>query len=262
MQIRAEHEGGLIAPPARRRQRARRGPWRGLLFLLPLLAAACGGGTVAEGPASAPVVAPGTWVVLGSSSAAGVGASPGQGWVAKLAAANAARGVTVHNLARSGALSYQALPSASTPPAERPAPDSGINTDRALGLAPRLLLLSFPSNDVVAGYSAEETTTNLLAMRSQAMAAGAATVVLGSQPRGGLNVAQRAVQDDVDARLSSRLGDCFVSLQAVLADAAGQIAPGYAAEDGVHLNDAGHTVVRQRVQAALDSGRCVRLAGG
>jgi lysophospholipase L1-like esterase len=50
-----------------------------------------------------------------------------------------------------------------------------------------------------------------------------------------------------------------VPLQAALADSQGRIAAAYSAGDGIHLNDAGHRQVLQQVQAALDSGRCVRL---
>lgn len=236
-----------------------------LATTLTLLTCACGGGGDAGAqtpPAPPPLVARGTWVVMGSSSAAGVGASPGQGWAALLATANAARQVTLQNIAVGGTLSYQALPTGSTPPAGRPAPDPTLNTNRALAAAPRLVLLSFPSNDVVAGIGAAETAANLQAMRSALQAGGAATLVLGTQPRDALTTAQRQSQADLEARLSTAFGSCLVTLQAALSDSAGNIAPAFAAGDGIHLNDAGHARVQQLVQAALDSGRCVRLAAG
>lgn len=236
-------------------------------FCSALLATAllgCGGGGGAAPspvpPGLPPLVAPGTWVVLGSSSAAGVGASPGQGWAAGLGAAHAGRQVTLHNLARGGALSGQALPATAMPPAGRPGPDATLNVDRALSFGPRLLILSFPSNDAAAGYSGQETAANLLAIQAAAQAASAATLVLGSQPRDALSASQRAAQADADNRVSTRLGPCFVPLQAALADGQGRIAAAYAAGDGIHLNDAGHRRVQQQVQAALDSGHCVRLA--
>jgi lysophospholipase L1-like esterase len=65
---------------------------------------------------------------------------------------------------------------------------------------------------------------------------------------------------EIDRGLAELAGACFVPLQAALADVDGGIAAAYAAGDGIHLNDAGHALVLQRVQAVLDAGRCVRLA--
>jgi lysophospholipase L1-like esterase len=197
---------------------------------------------------------------MGSSTAAGQGATPGQSWADRLQAGQLARQVVVHNIARNGALTSQALPAASTPLAGRPAPDPAINIDRALGYSPKLVLMSFPTNDTVAGYPADETVANLRTLRVTAAAGGAASIVLGVQPRDGLDAAQRGVLAEIDRGLAELAGACFVPLQAALADVGGGIALAYAAGDGVHLNDAGHALVQQRVQAVLDAGRCVRLA--
>ena len=244
---------------------------RGALALaLALVLAACGGGgDAADGgaivppPTSlAPVIAPGEWVVLGSSTAAGVGASPGQGWVALLATEMAPRQVTVHNLARAGALTYQALPTGTVPPPGRPAPDPAINVDRALSHAPRLLLLAFPTNDAVAGYSADETLANLALLRQRAQAQGAAAMLLSTQPRDGLTPAQRDALDETDRRGATLFGPCFVDLRPALLGTDGRLLAAYAAGDGIHLNDTGHGVLHAQVSAALASGRCVRLAAG
>lgn len=241
-------------------------PCRLSILVLALLLAACGGGGGAATPAVPPappaLVAPGTWVVLGSSSAAGQGASPGQSWVERLQAGQLARQVTVSNIARGGTLTWQALSTASVPPVGRPRPDPAVNIDRALAASPRLVLLSFPTNDMAADYTAAETVADLDTLRAAAAAAGAASLVLGVQPRDGLDLAQRAVLAEVNLGLAAAAGPCFVGLFAALADANGNIATSYAAGDGVHLNDAGHAVVLQRVLAVLDGGRCVRLAAG
>jgi lysophospholipase L1-like esterase len=237
-----------------------------LMLLLPLLAG-CGGSDDArndwaeEAQPTAPTVAPGRWVVMGSSTAAGVGASPGQGWAAQLGSAVAARQVTLHSLARAGALTYEALPAGSPPAAQRPAPDPSINTDRALGLAPRLVILSFPSNDTATGYGADETVGNLLAMRRALQAGSSAVLVLSTLPRDGLDPAQRATLAEVDRRLAAALGACFADVRSALDDGHGRIATAFAAGDGVHLNDAGHRLLYERVRAALDGGRCVRAVG-
>jgi lysophospholipase L1-like esterase len=238
---------------------------RGWLALV-LMLAGCGGGGATDGGASvppptspAPVVAPGEWVVLGSSTAAGVGASPGQGWVALLAAEMATRQVSVHNLARSGALTYQALPTDTVPPPGRTAPDPAVGIDLALSQTPRLLLLAFPTNDAAAGYSADETLANLALLRQRAQAQGTAAMLLSTQPRDGLTPAQREALDETDRRGAALFGPCFVDLREALLGTEGKLQPAYAAGDGIHLNDAGHGALHAQVSAALASGRCVRL---
>lgn len=234
--------------------------------LLSLLAG-CGGGSAADDaprpPPDPPVplVTPGPWVVLGSSTAAGVGATPGQSWPNRLAATMASRQVVLHNLARAGNLTPQALPASAPASAPRPAPDPTLNLDRALGFAPRLILLSFPTNDAVAGLSASETAANLDTLRRAAASTGSATVVMGSQPRAGLNAAQQATLAELDRLLAAQAGSCFLPLHATLANPASsvEIAPAYAAGDGIHLNDAGHARIRELLQAFLEAGRCVRL---
>jgi acyl-CoA thioesterase-1 len=225
--------------------------------------AACGGGGTPGGAAptapAAPSAVPGTWVVMGSSTAAGVGASSGRGWAALLAERATPLQVTTVNLARAGALTPQALPAATPPAADRPAPDPAINIDRALGLQPRLLVLSFPSNDAVAGYPAAETAAHLARLRELAQARAAATVLLSTQPRDGLTPAQRATLDETDRLGAATFGGCFVDVRAALSGTDHSIAPAYAAGDGIHLNDAGHRLIADRLWAVLESGRCVRL---
>ncbi len=235
---------------------------------LALMLPGCGGGANADATApggpppvlDAPVVAPGTWVVMGSSTAAGAGASPGQDWATLLATGMSPRQVTLHKLARSGALTYQALPVSSLPPPGRPAPDPALSVDRALEHTPRLLLLAFPTNDAVAGYGAEETVTNLSVLRQAAQARGSATVVLSSQPRSGLNPAQQAVLEDTDRRAAALFGPCFVDVRTALVGPDGATKPEFDSGDGIHLNDAGHRRLHDELSAHLKAGRCVRLA--
>jgi lysophospholipase L1-like esterase len=226
------------------------------------LAGCGGGGSAATPPGPVALAAPGVWVVMGSSTAAGVGASPGQGWAAQVARQAAPLQVELVNLARAGALTPQALPTATPPAAGRPGPDPAINIDRAMAHGPRLLLLAFPSNDAVAGYPAAETVAHLLRLREIAQAASAAAVLLSSQPRDGLSAAQRATLDETDRLGAAAFGACFVDVRTVLAGPDGGIAAAYAAGDGVHLNDAGHRLIAERLWALLESGRCVRLRAG
>lgn len=220
--------------------------------------AACGGG---DGAATPPRAAPGAWAVLGSSTAAGVGATPGQGWVALLTGTVQAQGVTLTHQARSGLVTTQALPVGTPLAPGRAAPDPTVNIDRALTLSPRLVILSFPTNDAVAGVPAAETVGHWRLIGQRATQAGAATLVLSTQPRSGLDAAQQATLDETDSLAADAFGACFVALRAALSDAQGRIAPAFSAGDGIHLNDAGHRLVFELVNAALADGHCVRVAG-
>lgn len=223
-----------------------------LTALLATAVSACGGGgTDSDAATSGPA-----WVVLGSSTAAGVGALPGDGWVAQLGRDEAARGIQVRDLAVAGLTTYGALPAGASVPAGRPRPDAQANIDAALAVQPRLLLVSFPNNDTVDGFSVDETVANLLRIRATAQAHGVPVVMLSTQPRD-LPPAQLALLPQVDARVAAAAGACFVPVRQALAGADGRIAPQFDAGDGVHLNDDGHAVVLQHVRAVLNGGACV-----
>jgi lysophospholipase L1-like esterase len=223
--------------------------------------AACGGGSPSGAGASGPLVVPGTWTVIGSSTPAGAGATPGHGWVDLLRDAYAARGVAVENLAMGGSLSYQGVPTATPLTAGRPAPDPVHNIDAALVHAPVLVVVSYPSNDEAAGYTADETVGNILAIRADAVAQGVSVAVTSTQPRRAAPTAQQAeIAAQVDRRLADAFGPCFVDVRSALATPDNTLDPRYDSGDGQHLNDAGHAVVFERLQAMLESQRCVRVA--
>jgi len=185
--------------------------WLRLLVLLNL-ATACGdGSSQTEDGLSAPA-----WAVLGSSSAAGVGASSGHGWVALLKRPSGLLGSPIHNLARSGAVTFNALPVNSARPADRPATEPSMDIDTVLASAPGLLILAFPSNDTMAGYTAAETTANLLGLRSRALASRVAVVPVSSHPRNDASAAQKASMVEFDAALAGQAGPCFVDLRGTL----------------------------------------------
>jgi acyl-CoA thioesterase-1 len=220
---------------------------------------ACGGGGSGQ-PEPTPRVAPGAWAVLGSSTAAGEGAAPGQGWVALLSSQQQSNSVAVTNLARSGLLTSQVLPMGTPLAVGRAPPDPEVNIDRALTLSPTLVILSLPTNDVVAGVPAQETVDHWRLIEHVGAQTGAATLVLSTQPREGLTAAQQAALDETDRRAAEAFGPCFVALRAALSDGQGHIAPALSAGDGIHLNAEGHRVIFELVLATLNTGRCVRLA--
>jgi len=224
---------------------------------------ACGGGGESSSGAvpTGPLVVPGTWTVIGSSTPAGVGATPNHGWVDLLRSAYSARGVAVVNLALGGSVSYQGVPTSTPPTTGRPAPDPSHNVDAALAGSPKLVIVSYPNNDTALGYSADETVDNILAMRTDAADRGVPVVVTSTQPLRAAPSAQAAATiAQIDSRLAAALGRCFVDIRSALATTSNTLNPAYDSGDGQHLNDAGHAVVFNQVKAALDAGQCVRTA--
>lgn len=236
-----------------------------LVLFLSIVISACGGGSGEHDRLVAPPVwvvrslTTGTWVVMGSSTAAGAGASPGKSWVALLQADLAGHGVQFTNIAKGGAVTYQGLSATPDPVLDRPLPDAAANIDKALALDPVLLLVSYPSNDTAVGYSVEETVRNILAIRSSALADLVPVIVLSTQPRN-LSPEKLAQLALVDEKLSAEIGPCFVNVHSSLADENGYLANQYSF-DGVHPNDAGHLLIAVQVQSVLESGRCVILPG-
>lgn len=229
---------------------------------------ACGGGPDAMAPAvtppaavtTAPVasVAGGTWVVMGSSTAAGAGAPAGKGWAAQLGTIYGPRGAQLANIAKGGTVTYEGLGTNAARVAGRPAPDPAVNIDQALARRPVLLIVSYPTNDTALGYSVDETVNNLLAIRAQALAAGVPVVLSSTQPRK-LTDAQLGQLRTIDQRLAASVSACFVDVRQALAGADGRLAPGYDSGDGVHPNEAGHAVIAAQVTELIKTERCVRI---
>lgn len=234
---------------------------------LPLLLVACGGSdstaTAESRPAIEAGLAPvfdvgaGTWAVIGSSTAAGAGATPGNGWVDVLNRSLTNRGAMFHNLAKGGTVTYHGLSVALPPVADRPLPDPNANVDMALSLGPVVVVIAYPSNDTALGYDKSETVYNVLSMRQVVLKQNKPVLVLSSQPR---NLSNEKLQTmrEIDQQLLEKIGPCFVDVRTSLAGNDGHLAAEYDSGDGVHPNDAGHRLIAERVQAVVESGACIR----
>jgi lysophospholipase L1-like esterase len=202
-----------------------------------------------------PLVSDGTWTIIGSSTALGVGAQT-LSWAQALQRSYAYRSVSFVNLAVGGMTTYEALPTGSPAVPGRPAPAPTANVNAALATSPKLLLVSYPTNDTANGYSADETVRNLLAIRSAALTRGVPVIILSTQPRD-LNDTQLARLAEIDGRVSQSVAPCFVAVREALAGQDGRLAPQYDSGDGIHPNDAGHAVIHDRIARLIDGGRCV-----
>ncbi|MBZ9610361.1 SGNH/GDSL hydrolase family protein [Rheinheimera maricola] len=197
-------------------------------------------------------------VIMGSSSAAGAGASQGSlSWAGQFSAWQQSSGRAVTNIAKGGHTTYQGLAQYCLTADSRPAPDNAHNVSQALALQPDLVIIAYPSNDAALGWSANESVANIMLIRSVLADAGVASVVMSAQPRS-LSASRTALLQEFDRLLLQQLPDCVVSLYNALQQD-NRLNPQYDAGDGVHLNDQGHAVVFDALREMLTQGDCVSL---
>jgi lysophospholipase L1-like esterase len=201
-----------------------------------------------------------TLAVLGSSTAAGTGASQAsrswvgllQAWLAKTKREN------IINLAAPGVLSTSALctQQVNSNISELISPTRSI--DRALKLEATHLILAFPSNDTTHGMPAEQTISNFLDMRECAQSNDKVRIaVMSSLPRDGLTKQQNATIVQIDTAMRKEFGSCYINVRSALADVNNEsIRHDVSAGDGVHFNDAGHTIIFSIVKRFMESGQC------
>ncbi|WP_461146241.1 SGNH/GDSL hydrolase family protein [Spirosoma pulveris] len=193
-----------------------------------------------------PKPSPGTIVIIGSSTAAGWGASEYKYSWAGLLAQELVNNRVV-NLAKGGYTSYQLLPTNASHPANRPDADTLRNINAALKEKPVTLILSISSNDLVAGYSVEEIIANFNAIRSKALAAGVAHVIITTPlPRNysAEVTANLLLQRDL---VLKNYGSSAVNIFDPLANEQNQTKPEYLSSDGIHPNDKGHAVIYKQI---------------
>jgi sugar lactone lactonase YvrE len=192
-------------------------------------------------------------VVLGSSTSAGTGATtPDSAWVWRYRAyikgldANA----VVVNLAVGGYTTYNVMPTGYTPPSGRPAPNPFTNITRALAYRPWAIIVNMPSNDVTNGYTVAEQLANYDTLRARAAGQGVPIWITTSQPRNLTDPLQRDQLRIMADSTNSRYAPYAIDVYHDLAAADGTILPLYSFGDGIHINNAGHYVVYQRVVGA------------
>ena len=230
-----------------------------------LMLGACGGGGDANpGSTTPPPPPPSMWVIMGSSTAEGTGATTyAKSWAGLLLSSMFANNVVVINYAKGGTTTYDGLATTSPQVPNRPSPDVTANITAALAVVPKpkVLLLSYPTNDTANGYSVTETVDNLLAIRDAAMTGGVTVIVLSTQPRDDLSQTMLDRLVEIDIAMSAAVSGCFVAVRAGLAGTDSKRDPLYAfSNDAIHLNDAGHFLIHTKVRELIDSRSCVTLA--
>ncbi len=197
-------------------------------------------------------------VVLGSSTAEGTGASPvDSSWVARLQASfrkNTSDGIdtVVDNRAKGGYTTYHSMPTGNSVP-NRPAPDPDRNVTYVLNDIPRanVVIINYPSNDITNGFSAKEMMDNLRAMVEILNANNITTYITTTQPRTWLSDEQRTTQRQLVDSIRLNFGLYAINFwdDLVTGDGSNTIRSEVSAGDGIHINNLGHRLVFERVQA-------------
>lgn len=190
-------------------------------------------------------------VVLGSSTAEGAGASPrDSSWVNRYAASLSGKTqFEVINLGRGGYNTYNIIPTGTVSPGIGVAIDVERNITKALSLDPFVIIVNMPSNDAASNYGVVQQMRNFELIAQAAAGAGVELYVCTTQPRNFTNPALVKIQLDTRDSILSRFGDHAIDVWTGLADTMGWILPAYNSGDGVHLNNAGHRILFERVVA-------------
>lgn len=189
-------------------------------------------------------------VILGSSTAAGSGPSSSDStWVNRyrkyLQTINPQNQVT--NLAQGGTNTYQIMPDWYVAPSGRPATNVLRNVSQAIRLQADGIIVNMPSNDAASGFSVNEQMANFILISQVADSAGIPVWVCTTQPRN-FTPAKVQLQMDVRDSILSFFGSQAIDFWTGFADTTGHIDSNFDSGDGVHMNDAAHKILFERVR--------------
>ncbi|MFD1629266.1 GDSL-type esterase/lipase family protein [Pseudopedobacter beijingensis] len=188
-------------------------------------------------------------VVLGSSTAAGSGATSGQGWVSRYTAylKNLHPHNEVVNLAVGGYTTYDIMPDNYSVPPDRRQPKTNNNITKALSYNPDVIIVNMPSNDVGNGYPTNEIMSNYTVLKSLADAQNIPIYFTSTQPRNFTDNAKRQQQVEIKNATQINYPDTYIDFWTEIAETDGRIKAEYDSSDGVHLNNAGHEILYNKV---------------
>ncbi len=191
-----------------------------------------------------------TIVVLGSSTAEGIGTKPrDSSWVNRfrvyVQSFNPENQVI--NLGRGGFSTYEIMPTLSVTPRNRPLPDTLRNIDKALSYKPDGIIINMPSNDVGNGYPIEEQLANFRRLASIIDSNGVDLYVTTSQPRNFPKKQDRLTQHQVYDSIRTIFYNNYIDFYTGFADAEDRVATQYDSGDGVHMNNGAHRILLDRV---------------
>lgn len=197
-----------------------------------------------------------TIVVIGSSTSAGAGpSSPDSTYVnryRKFLKDSVNANSDVINIAIGGATTYKMQPGWYTPPANRSTftVDPNRNIDKALSYNPDGILINYPSNDAANSFTMQEQKDNFIRVMAKADSAKVPVWVTTSQPRNFTTTAKQQLLTDLRDWILATYPTMSINFYDGFEDANGDIKTQYDSGDGVHMNDAAHRELFNRVVAA------------
>jgi hypothetical protein len=139
------------------------------------------------------------------------------------------------------------MPNSYVAPPDRPAHSWGYNVTSALALNPDVVLVNFPTNDIVDGYATSEYLSNLHTIYDSVIAAGKICYVTTTQPLDNEPVdTLEILRADRDSILNEFGAYSIDFYDPLVASDSLTINPLYYL-DGTHVNSAGHRVLAQTV---------------
>jgi acyl-CoA thioesterase-1 len=188
--------------------------------------------------------APPTIVILGSSTAAGTGATPiDSAWSNRLQVTVNKTTIRANfiNLALGYYSLYHIMPAGCSP--ERPAPDTARNITKALSYKPGLIILNFPSNDIDYNYTDDEIMSNYAKLTQLMDSAKVSYIIFSTQPRNFPDAGKRMRLKTLNDKIKSVYGNHVCDFLDQLSSTTYMIRPEYSAGDDIHLNNAGHAII-------------------
>lgn len=197
--------------------------------------------------------------VIGSSTAAGGGASIfDSSWVARTALyyQNLGQLTTYHDIAWSGSTTWNGMPTSYVFPngltiTQADTPDRADNETALLQLGCDVVIVAYPNNDIVNGFSLTQYLSNLHLIYDSVVKAGKTCWISSTQPRDDIPLSTRQIllqgKDSIMAEFPSRSLDFW---DPVVDPSTLGILSQYSAGDDIHLNNAGHALLAQVAEEA------------
>ena len=196
-------------------------------------------------------------VILGSSTAAGTGPTVRDSawvWMYRDVLFQCDTRFRVTNLARGGFTTYNILPSGSAIPGNvSQSIDTARNVTKALSLEPDAIIINLPSNDAANAYPVADQLSNYAAIVEVLKPDSIPVWVCTPQPRN-FSESRRDIQLELIDSTYAVFGERTIDFWTGLNTPDNGVSIEFDSGDGVHLNNAGHRILLDRVlEARIDS---------